>query len=166
MNIVNKIKEHWVGGTIVFAVICISGTWYASNELLVKPREFEIQRLNTLNTELKQQVKDLKKVPAHFPDSDSPLVLAPTWVYGGKSITVLSGQILITPKDLYYYSKTSIFSIKCPGKEPIELKLRVGEMETFVYDDQTYLFSLLDTDHSQGLHGANARAKITIARKK
>lgn len=166
MNIAEKIKKHWFGGIISFAAICIGGTWLLSNELLVKPRDFEIQILNTRITELKQQIKDLKEIPAHVPNSDSPLVLEPTWVYGGKPIMVLSGQILITPEDLYIHSKAFTFSIKCPDKEPIKLKLRIGEMKTFVYDDQTYLFSLLDTDHSLALYGRKAKAKISIARKK
>ena len=40
-------KSHWLGWTIIVGAATFGTTWFLANELLVKPRDFEISRLKS-----------------------------------------------------------------------------------------------------------------------
>ncbi len=54
MNILESAKKHWFIGILMISVICIASTWQTLNELLVKPRDAEINQL-------KYKISDLEK---------------------------------------------------------------------------------------------------------
>jgi hypothetical protein len=112
MDLLEKIKGHWFVGLVVFACILISSTWYVSYELLVKPRDFEIERLEARIAELQKRGKELQSKVATSSSSDNARVLEPIWVSGGIPIPILSGQVLVTPTDLYIHSEKKAFSIQ------------------------------------------------------
>jgi hypothetical protein len=48
------VKKHWLVGCIIIAAVCITTTWQALNELLVRPRDYEINQLKTKVNEVRK----------------------------------------------------------------------------------------------------------------
>ncbi len=42
MVLIMKVKKHWLFSVIIISTACISATWFAANEILVKPRDYTI----------------------------------------------------------------------------------------------------------------------------
>ena len=49
MKFADRLQNHWLGWTVFVAVSTASVVWFAANELLVKPRDYEISRLKSGN---------------------------------------------------------------------------------------------------------------------
>ncbi len=45
---------------MTFAVICVSATWFTANEVLVRPRDFEIHRQTKDIVVLQEEVRELR----------------------------------------------------------------------------------------------------------
>jgi len=60
MDLLEHIKTHWIGGVIALAIVCISTTWFAINEVLVRPRDFEIEKQTREISNLQGEAHDLK----------------------------------------------------------------------------------------------------------
>jgi DNA repair exonuclease SbcCD ATPase subunit len=60
MNLFERVKQHWIGGVIAIAFLCMSTTWFAINEILVRPRDFEIEKLTKEHLNLKSELNELK----------------------------------------------------------------------------------------------------------
>jgi hypothetical protein len=50
------VKKHWLIGCIIIAAVCITSTWQTLNELLVKPRDYEINQLKTKVNDLEKEL--------------------------------------------------------------------------------------------------------------
>lgn len=64
MTPLEKFKKHWLGRIFLIAAVCISGTWYVSDELFVKPRDFEIQALTRRVRVLEKQITNSNTSPS------------------------------------------------------------------------------------------------------
>jgi hypothetical protein len=48
-NIAQKIRKHWFISLAIYTFTIVTSTWYFENEILVKPRDFEIDRLRRIS---------------------------------------------------------------------------------------------------------------------
>ena len=58
MDLVESIRKKWFGSLIIICAICSSSTWYIANEIAVKPRDFEIQRLRIQLADLQKKIDE------------------------------------------------------------------------------------------------------------
>jgi hypothetical protein len=162
MNLVEQLKEHWLGGIIAVAAICIGTTWIVVNEVSVKPRDFVIEQQKTTIADLKDKIKELqgdgRPLSNQPATSESATVLQPTWVYENQPILALDNQVLIKVSSPSSFIHSATFDLEIPEQEPIHWGVTtVGTRKTFTYKGNTYFFDVLDT--------SNSGAKVTIAKK-
>lgn len=60
MNLIDKLKAHWLGGCIGLAAICIGSTWLIASEILVKPRDLIIEQHMAEIQKIRANLHDLK----------------------------------------------------------------------------------------------------------
>ncbi len=82
MTLIDRVKEHWLGGVILVGAVSVATTWFIANEVLVKPRDFTIQqrddvideqraaieKKNAIIANLELEVRDLKR---SMPDGEA-----------------------------------------------------------------------------------------------
>lgn len=186
-DIVEHIKRnwaYWLGGLILST---IGLTWAVCIEIRVEPlkdtvesQKIENVRLKKQSEEYKENIKELegqlsetkqlledtKNLLAKNQEtsrSTSPtkanlIILEPTWISGGETTTILSGQVAVRYDDQYY--PDAIFYIQKRGeKDPSGLQFYRTGSKIFEYEGVTYLFHLHSL--SEGTHNA----KISIAKK-
>lgn len=115
---IEKLKRHWFISVLLVCVAVAGTTWKVATEILVYPRDFQINLLQEENRQLKEQLAS----KTHGVD-ESPLVLTETGVFEGASITTSDGRctVRITSADV---SKISL-SVIVNSNDPIMFKGRL-----------------------------------------
>ena len=163
MTIIDRIKNNWIGGIIALSAICITGTWYTSFELFVKPRDFTIEQQKILIQDLREKIREHQdnhdSVISQNPlTSDTNIVLEPIWIYVNQPIQALSGQLLISVSSPSDFIHSATFDITLPDHPTLHFGVEsVGTRREFTYKGKTYFFDILDA--------SNIGAKIAISTK-
>jgi hypothetical protein len=147
MNLIDRIKEHWVGGLVAFTALCIGTTWIIVNELLVKPRDFTIEQQKTTIAELRDRIKEGPAVTQAATASAQPpgVILRPTRISVNQPILALDGQVLIRVSSPSGTSHSASFDLQVADQPPITWASEtVGTRKTFTYKGESYLFDILD----------------------
>jgi|SRR3972149_4998188 len=111
-------------------------------------------------------------------NTNSPIVLEPTWVTSGASVHVLSGQVMIRIRDYFYYNilfntvivnhfevpESEVPDTRCdnsvarvdiniPDSQNTHACLNIGDRAPFTYKEKVYWINLLDSRYiSESLH--------------
>lgn len=84
----DKFKQHWFIALIIICATVAGVTWDFALQILVKPRDFQISRLDKQIAELNNEIKS----GVHEPNTkNSSLVLSQTGVSQGSSVTTSDG---------------------------------------------------------------------------
>jgi hypothetical protein len=178
MGLLEKLKEHWFGGVILFGCAVAGTTWLIANEILVKPRDFTIEQQKTTIADMREKIKDLQEekgkgasessltsaTPAKTPrlslarpGPPSATVLVPTWISEGQPFLMFDDQVMIKVSSASGFIHSATIDIELPSEKIHWGVLGVGETKTFVYRGQTYFFRIIEVMDRQ--------AKVTIAKK-
>jgi hypothetical protein len=174
MGLLEKLKEHWLGGVILIGCAIAGTTWFIANEVLVKPRDFAIEQQKTSIADMRQKIKDLQEEKGNGasdsshtpaapelrsagPSAPPATALEPTWINEGRPFLMFDDQVVIKVSSASGFIQSATIDIELPSEKIHWGVLGVGETKTFVYRGQTYLFRIIEV--------VDRKAQITIAKK-
>jgi archaellum component FlaC len=110
----------------------------------------EIAALNADRQALDQKYNGFKEMLASY------LVLEPTWVSSGETTRALDGNLLIVLYEASEKEKchkdSAAVGYLISGNDKKKLCLRTGKPESFTCRGKNYLFNLLESKESEGVH--------------
>lgn len=92
-SIVERFKQHWLISAVLVCIAVAATTWEAAKELIVAPREYQIDQLKQENVKLREDIQKLETAALipHSPTDEISLVYAETGVFENASITTNDG---------------------------------------------------------------------------
>lgn len=160
MSLIDRVKEHWIGGVIAVTAISVGATWTVLNEVSLKPRDFVIEQQKATIASLTDKLRDADRQERQsaLVAAPSSIILQPTWVYDDLPLLALDNQVSIRLSSASSRSHFASFDVQIPEQDAIHLGfVGLGNRQTFSYKGITYLFDVLDV--------SDRGAKVTIARK-
>ena len=95
MSVLERFKHHWLISIVLVCCAVAAATWGVSYQVLVSPRDFEIQRLERELAEKSAQPQSAETTASQSADTTARLVLHRTMMSKDSSITTDDGGCLI-----------------------------------------------------------------------
>ena len=162
MGLIERLREHWIGGVVALCVASVGLTWAVITEVSVKPRDFVIEQQKGTIAELNDRLKhsaDAVHTGIQSPaDTPSNVVLNPTWVYDNQPVFAFDNQLIIRFVVGDGFLKVASLKMDIPDEQPVSFdSVNPGSRRTFEYKGNTYFFDVSDV--------SNTGAKVSIAKK-